>query len=148
MASAKIALSQGLQCLKASSVLTESRRGYIEGVVLNLQELAEANPTKAVGGNQASGGHKQSTISTRGCPCQLGDPQQSPSDGVAQTANTYILTALEAGSPRSGSTRRLPLRPRSLVCRRLSPPCVLTRSFLCVCLCPNLLFIRTPLRLD
>ena len=94
---------------------------------MNLQGLAEANPTKTVGGDQASGGHKQSTISTRGCPCQLGDPQQSPSDGVAQSADTYVLRALEAGSPRSGSAGRLPLRPRSVVCRWLSPPCVLTR---------------------
>ena len=86
------------------------------------------------------GGRKQSTSSTRGCLCQLRDPQQ-PSDGVARPADTDVLTALQAGSPRPGWAGSLPPRPHSLVCRRLSPPCVLTWHYLCVHPASSLLFL-------
>ena len=35
-----------------------------------------------------------------------------------------------------------------LACRQPSSPCVLTWPSLCVCLCPNLLLMRTPVLLD
>ena len=59
------------------------------------------------------------------------------------TGEVYVLTILEADSPRSSCWQGwFPWRPLSLVCKWWSLPCVLTCSSLCVCLCPNILFLK------
>ena len=60
-----------------------------------------------------------------------------PQTGWLKQQKFIFLTVLEAGSPRLGCRQYwLLLRPPSLFCRRLSSPCVLTSSYMCVC--PNL----------
>lgn len=61
----------------------------------------------------------------------------------------YFLTVLEAGSSSSRWQQGwVLLKPLSLACRWPFSPCVLTRSSLCVCLCPNQSLLRAAAILD
>ena len=66
---------------------------------------------------------------------------KGPMDGVAQMTEIYSLQAWRLESQTHVWVGLVLLRPLSRASRRPSPPRVLPGPFLCVCLCPDLLFL-------